>query len=103
MAADLVEALPKLRRQPDDGGLQGQMHGGQKLARLVVKFMGNPAALGLGLQELAGEVLQPLPARSALQCRAGHWRGQCGGLGRKEPHQRHSLCIEGPTPTRPQC
>ena len=46
MAADVVEALPKLRRQPDDGCLQGQMHGGQELAGLVVEFVGNAATLG---------------------------------------------------------
>ena len=38
------------------------MDEGQELARLVMEFMGNAAALGfLGLQELTGEALQPRP------------------------------------------
>jgi hypothetical protein len=97
MATDLVEARPKVRRQPADGALQDQMHGGQELAGLVVEFMGNPAALGfLGLQELAGEVLQPpLPG---LHCGIELGIGEGGGgVGGKEPHQRQGLGIEGPT------
>ena len=102
MAADLVEALPKVRRQPADGCLQGQMHGGQELAGLVVEFMGNPAALGfLGLQELAGEVLQPPLPGLHFGVELGIGEGG-GGVVRKEPRQRQGLGIEGPTRRRPR-
>ena len=85
LAADLVEALPPWRRQPDDRGLQGEMDGGQELARLVVEFMGHPAPLGfLGLQELPGETLQPRPPGLHFGVELGIGEGG-GGLGRKEP------------------
>ncbi len=48
-----------LRRQPKADGCQGQRHGGQELARLVVECMGHPAALGLRDHGLAGTDGQP--------------------------------------------
>ena len=74
----------------------------QELAGLVVEFMSDPAALGfLGLQELAGEVLQP--PLSGLHCGIELRIGEGGGgVGCKEPHQRQGLCIEGPTRVVPE-
>ena len=78
------------------------MHGGQELAGLVVEFMGNPAALGfLGLQELAGEVLQPPLPGLHFGVELGIGEGG-GGVVRKEPRQRQGLGIEGPTRRVPE-
>ena len=81
---------------------QGQMHGGQELAGLVVELMGNAAALGfLGFQELARQGLQPRPPGLHFGVELGIGEGG-GGLGRKELCQRQGLCIEGPTQLVPE-
>ena len=69
--------LSKLWWQAGHRGLKGHVHEDQQLASLIVELMGNPAALGLlGLQELAGEALQPLTGglHFGIELSIGRWR-----------------------------
>jgi hypothetical protein len=85
MISDLMEALSKRWRQLDDRFIQGQVHGGQELTRLVVELTGNAAALGLlGLQKLVREALQPLTPGLHFGVELGIAKGG-GGLVREEP------------------
>ncbi len=67
------------------------MRKGQELARLVMEFMGDPAALGLlGLQQLAREELLTRAPGLHFGIELGIGEGG-GGLVRKEPRQRWGL------------
>src|SRR5882724_3101428 len=97
MVSDRLEALPKLWWQPGHPYVKGQVHEDKQLASLIVELMGKPAALGLlGLQELAGEALQPLTGGLHFGIELGIGEGG-GGLVRKEPCQLDGLLVEYPT------
>ena len=86
----------KLWWQAGHRGLGEGVHEDQQLASLIVEFMGNPAALGLlGLQELAGEALQPLTGGLHFGIKLALARA--GGLVRKEP----CLLMASSSNTRP--